>query len=305
VYVRVLGSAAGGGFPQWNCNCRNCRGVRAGTLRAQARTQSSIAISADFNSWALCNASPDIHRQLAAQFPVDSHAELRSNPIRDILLVDGQLDHTIGLLLLRENREPLRVWSTDLVADDLTEGLPLLRVLSHFCGIDRRRIPLDNAEFEVPSLPGVAIAALAVEGKPAPYSKRRENPEPGDNIALTFRDRTSGRALFYAPGLARVTEPVRQAMHASAAVLVDGTFWSDDEMIATGVSHKRANDIGHVAQSGGGGLIEELARLPADTRRILIHINNTNPILDEASSQRAQLAAAGIEIAVDGMRIEL
>jgi len=279
--------------------------VRARTLRAFPRTQSSIAVSVNGRDWALCNASPDIHAQLAAQFPLSGDAPVRSNAIKDILLVDGQVDHALGLCLLRENRGALRLWTTEAVAQDLSVGLPLLPLLGHFCGVERHSIAVDQSEFEVPSLPGIAVTALAVEGKPAPYSPRRNNPAPGDNIALMFRDRARNVAVFYAPGLAGITETVFQAMHACRAVLVDGTFWSDAEMIEAGVSHKRAREIGHLPQSGHGGMIEQLARLPASTRRILIHINNTNPILDEASAQRAALTAAGIEVAADGMRIEL
>ncbi len=279
--------------------------MRARTLKASPRTQSSIAVSVDGRDWALCNASPDIHAQLAAQFPLASDAAVRSNSIKDIVLVDGQLDHAIGMCLLRENREPLRVWTTDVVAQDLSAGLPLLPVLGHYCGVERNSVVLDQSEFQLPSLPGIAVTALPVEGKPAPYSPRRDRPARGDNIALLFRDRARGASLFYAPGLAEVTDEVLQAMRASSVVLVDGTFWSDEEMIAAGVSHKRAREIGHLPQSGRGGMIEQLARLPADTRRILIHINNTNPILDESGAERAALTAAGIEVAVDGMRIEL
>jgi pyrroloquinoline quinone biosynthesis protein B len=160
-------------------------------------------------------------------------------------------------------------------------------------------------EFQIPALPGVAITALPVEGKPGPYSAYRENPRVGDNIGLMFRDAGSGRRLFYCPGLAGVPPAVERVLGTSDCVLVDGTFWSDDEMIRIGVSHKRASDLGHLPQSGAGGMAEQLARLPQPTRRILIHINNTNPILDEAGPERAQLTAAGIEVAHDGMEIEL
>jgi pyrroloquinoline quinone biosynthesis protein B len=279
--------------------------VRARTLTATARTQSSIAVSADGRDWALCNASPDIHAQLAAQLPPTGDAPIRSSSIKDILLVDGQLDHALGMCLLRENRGPLRVWTTDVVAQDLSAGLPLLPLLGHYCGVEQHRIALDQSEFQVPSLPGVAVSALPVEGKPAPYSPRRDRPARGDNIGLIFRDRARNASLFYAPGLAEVSDEVLRAMRASSAVLVDGTFWSDEEMIEAGVSHKRAREIGHLPQSGAGGMIEQLARLPDTTRRILIHINNTNPILDESSAQRRELAAAGIEVAFDGMRIEI
>jgi pyrroloquinoline quinone biosynthesis protein B len=151
----------------------------------------------------------------------------------------------------------------------------------------------------------VTVSALPVAGKPGPYSAYRENPRVGDNIGLIFRDSGSGRQLFYSPGLAGIPPAVERVLSASDCVLVDGTFWSDDEMIRIGVSHKYARDLGHLPQSGAGGMAERLARLPQHVRRILIHINNTNPILDEAGSERAELTAAGIEVAFDGMEIEL
>jgi len=305
VQIRVLGSAAGGGFPQWNCNCPNCHGVRAGTLAARPRSQSSIAVSVDSRHWVLCNASPDIHAQIAASPGLQPHSGLRDSGIGAVILVDGQIDHCTGLLLLREHRAALELWSTETVREDLSTGLPLLKVLQHFCGVHWHRIPVDGAGFEIPVLPGIRISALPVAGKPGPYSTYRENPRLGDNIGLVFHDTGSGRQLFYAPGLAGVPAAVEQVLRASDCVMVDGTFWSDDEMQRVGVSHKRASDLGHLPQSGPGGMAEQLARLPHRTRRILIHINNTNPILDETGPERAQLSALGIEVAYDGMEIEL
>ncbi len=303
--IRVLGSAAGGGFPQWNCNCANCRGVRAGTLQARRRSQSSIAVSVDGQHWALCNASPDIHQQIAANPALQPHQGLRDSGIAAVILVDGQIDHCTGLLLLREHRSALQLWSTETVREDLSTGLPILNVLQYFCGVHWHPIPLDGAAFEIPALPGIRISALPVAGKPGPYSAYRENPRLGDNIGLIFHDPASGRQLFYSPGLAGIPPAVEQVLEASDCVLVDGTFWSDDEMIRIGVSHKRASELGHLPQSGTGGMAEQLARLSPGTRRVLIHINNTNPILDEAGPERAQLAALGIEVAYDGMEIEL
>ena len=303
--IRVLGSAAGGGFPQWNCNCANCRGIRAGTIRARKRTQSSIAVSTDPDRWMLCNVSPDIHQQIAAHPALEPRSGVRDSCISAILLVDGQIDHSLGLLLLREHRRPLEVWTTEPVKEDLSTGLPILTVLGSYCGIQWNRIATDDSEFTIASLPGVCIQAMPVDGKPGPYSPHRRHPRSGDNIGLVFRIQTTGRQVFYAPGLGAITPAVQQAMQSSNVVMVDGTFWSDDEMVRAGVSTKRARDIGHLPQSGPGGMIEELSRLPRSTRRILIHINNTNPILDEAGPERAQLEAAGIEVAFDGMDIEL
>jgi pyrroloquinoline quinone biosynthesis protein B len=303
--IRVLGSAAGGGFPQWNCNCRNCAGVRSGSVRARERTQSSIAVrGSDRNSWALINASPDILAQLKANPDLQPGRSARDTALAGIVLVDGQIDHTTGLFMLRESTRPLPVWCTDQACADLTRGNPIFGVLAHYCGIERRAMASDGAEFMVEGVAGVTFRALAVAGKPAPYSPHRAAPVRGDNVALWIRDAASGRSVLYAPGLGHIDEPVWGAMQEASAVLVDGTFWSDEEMVSLGLSQKRARDIGHLPQSGVGGMLEWLAQLPRATRRILIHINNTNPILDEESPERAELQQRGIEVAWDGMEIE-
>ena len=305
--IRVLGSAAGGGFPQWNCNCRNCAGVRAGTVRAHARTQSSIAVRGhqDAASWALVNASPDVLIQLRAHEDFQPARSPRDTAIAAVVLVDGQVDHTTGLYMLRESTRPWPLWCTDAVYADLTRGNPLIEVLSHYCRIERRRISLDGAGFAVDGVPGIRWHALPVAGKPAPYSRNRESPVAGDNVALLITDESTRKTLFYAPGLEDIDAATWQAMQSAACVLVDGTFWSDDEMLRLGLSRKRARDIGHLAQSGPGGMLERLGRLPGATRKILIHINNTNPILDEDSAERAELARRGVEVARDGMEIDL
>ena len=304
--IRVLGSAAGGGFPQWNCNCRNCSGVRNGTLRARPRTQSSITVSGrDERQWALVNASPDILAQLQANPVLQPARAPRDTAISGIVLVDGQIDHTTGLFMLRESTAALRVWCTDNVNADLTHGNPVFRILAHYCGVQRRAMTPDGSEFAVDGVSGVQWRALAVAGKPAPYSPNRESPVPGDNVALVIGDDGSGKTAVYVPGLASMEPRLWRAMQAAACVLVDGTFWSDDEMIRLGLSHKRARDIGHLPQSGPGGMLEWLDKLPAGTRRILIHVNNTNPILDEGSPEHAELTRRGIEVAWDGLEIEL
>ncbi len=312
--VRVLGSAAGGGFPQWNCNCSNCAGLRAGRLRARARTQSSIAVGGAGAGWVLVNASPDVRAQLAASRdlqpggpgdPGDTGGSgLRGTPLVGIVLVDGQVDHTTGLYMLREAGRPWPIWCSDSAYADLTQGNPILRLLEHYCGVNRRRIELGEV-FVVDGVPDVLWRGLAVASKPAPYSPNRERPVPGDNLALVLEDAVTGRSAVYAPGLSEVDPPLWQAMQAASVVLVDGTFWSDDEMQRLGASSKRARDMGHLAQSGPGGMLEHLERLPAGVRKILIHINNTNPILDEDSPQRAQLERRGVEVAFDGMEVQL
>jgi pyrroloquinoline quinone biosynthesis protein B len=306
VRIHVLGSAAGGGFPQWNCNCRNCSGLRNGTLRAVARTQSSIAVAGpDAAAWALVNASPDILAQLRAHPELQPARAPRDTAIAGVVLVDAQIDHSTGLFMLRESTRPLAIWCTDAAYADLTGGNPIFTVLGHYCGIDRRRMDEAGGEFAVEGVAGVTWRALAVAGKPAPYSPHRSAPVAGDNVALVIGDRASGRTAVYAPGLAALESAIWSALEAAVCVLVDGTFWSDDEMIAQGLSSKRARDLGHLPQSGPGGMLEALARLPRTTRKILIHVNNTNPILDEDSPERAALTRAGVEVASDRMEIAL
>jgi pyrroloquinoline quinone biosynthesis protein B len=309
VQIRVLGSAAGGGFPQWNCNCPNCRGYRTGTLRAQARTQSSIAVTrgdaTGGDSWVLVNASPDILSQLRANPVLQPGLKVRDSALVAIILVDGQVDHTTGLYMLREAVRPWPIWCTDSTYADLIHGNPILGVLSHYCGVEHHRIDLGLAGFAVDAVPGVRFRALPVAGKPAPYSPNRDSPVIGDNIALLIENEQSSSTALYAPGLGAIDDQVWDAMQSAACVMVDGTFWTDDEMIRLGVSRKSARDIGHLPQTGTGGMLEWLERLPSATRKILIHINNTNPILNESSAQAIEVGRRGIEIAWDGMEIEL
>ena len=304
--ITVLGAAAGGGFPQWNCNCRNCSGVRTGAVRARPRTQSSIFIRPDASAdGILFNASPDILEQIRSHPALQPARGARDSAIAGVVLMDGQVDHATGLFMLRERGTPLPLWCTDPVADDLTLGNPVLRVLGHYCGVQRERIALDGGAFEVPGVPGLSLRALPLSSKAAPYSPHRDSPVAGDNIGLVVTDRAKGTTLFYAPGLGEITPPVFDAMCQADAVMVDGTFWTDDEMITLGFSRKTARSIGHLPQSGAGGMVEWLAKLPAPTRRLLIHINNTNPILDDDSAERALLTHAGIEVCEDRMEITL
>ena len=282
----------------------NCAGLRAGTLNARARTQSSLAVTGNATAAVLVNASPDILTQLQATPDLQPNRSMRDTAIAGIVLVDGQVDHTTGLYMLRESPRPWPIWCTDSTHADLTRGNPVLGVLEHFCGVDRRRIELDR-DFTVDAVEGVTWRALPVASKPAPYSPNREAPIPGDNLALVITDDARGRSAVYAPGLGAIDEDLWDAMQAASCVLVDGTFWTDDEMIRLGVSRKRARDIGHLPQSGADGMLHWLGRLPAETRKILIHINNTNPILNESSAEFADLSAQGVEVARDGMEIFL
>lgn len=304
--IIVLGSSAGGGFPQWNCNCANCDGVRRGTLNARARTQSSIAVSADNENWLLINASPDILMQIRATPALQPARQSRDSGIAAVLLIDAQIDHVTGLLMLREGK-PIPLYCTASVWDDLSTGLPLVPVLSHYCGVQWHPLPIMQNRMEpieLPGFDGIRITPLALLSKAPPYSPHRENPHPGDNIGLIIENRATGKKVFYAPGLGEIESHVEAAMRSADCLLVDGTVWTEDEMIRLGFSTKLAADMGHLPQSGPGGMIECLDRMDAP-RKILIHINNTNPILDEDSEQHATLLRHGIEIAYDGMEITL
>ena len=303
--ITILGSAAGGGFPQWNCNCRNCAGVRSGAVNAKPRTQSSIFVQPDGGiEGVLFNASPDILEQIRNHPALQPARSLRDSAIAGVVLIDAQIDHATGLFMLRERVGALPLWCTDPAFEDLSQGNPVLRVLSHYCGVQRHRIDLNGAPFEVPGVADLSLRALPLASKAAPYSPHREQPVPGDNIGITIHDARSGRSVFYAPGLGEITPAVFDAMCGADAVLVDGTFWTDDEMSRLGISTKLALEIGHLPQSGPGGMIEWLAKLPPRTRRLLIHINNTNPILDEDSAERAMLTRAGIEVCEDKMLLQ-
>ncbi|KWH05801.1 pyrroloquinoline quinone biosynthesis protein B [Burkholderia territorii] len=305
--IKILGSGAGGGLPQWNCNCGNCRRARAGTDGIVPRTQSSIAVSGDGIGWVLVNASPDILAQLRAAPDLQPARAIRDTAIAAVVLCDAQIDHVTGLLMLRERTSPLPLYASAPVLDDLSTGLPLVPLLGHYCGVDVHPIA-PGESFAIPGADGIRFTAVPVDSKPPPYSPRREASVPGDNIALLIEDTTSGRQAFYAPGLADVDDGVRAAMRDADLVLVDGTFWTGTEMIDLGLSSKHAADMGHLAQCGDAvrpGMIERLRLLPTHTRKVLTHINNTNPILDPGSAQRAQLREHGIEVAHDGMQFEV
>jgi len=300
--IQILGSAAGGGFPQWNCHCQNCDGLRKGRIRAKARTQSSIALTDNGKQWILCNASPDIRVQLAA-FPVLAQADgLRGSRIAAVVLLDAQIDHCTGLLSLREGL-PLPVYCTAPVHQDLSSGFPLFPMLSHWNG-GLQHCPIEPQQpFQIAACADLRFTAIALASNAPPYSPRRDHPLPGDNIGLWVEDRQSGKTLFYAPGLGQVDETVFALMQQADCLLVDGTFWRDDEMQAQGLGTASGRQMGHLPQSGEGGMLDWLKQV--DGRKILIHINNTNPILDEDSAERFELNECGVEVAYDGLSIEL
>lgn len=304
MHIHVMGSGAGGGFPQWNCNCNNCKGVREGTVKASKRTQSSIAISSDGVDWILFNASPDIKKQMD-DFPALQPArEVRDTAIKAILITDAQIDHVTGLLTLREHNKPWDIYCTEAVHDDLTTGFPVFNILGHFRGINWHEIKTDLESFTIPAAPGLIFTAVPLKSEAPPYSPHRHNTVPGDNVGIRVEDTRTGKNVFYAPGLGVVEDHVLEFMRNADVVLVDGTVWTDDEMSKEGISDKRAQEMGHINQSEDGGTISFLNSMERP-RKILIHINNTNPILNEESAERQVLNNAGIELAYDGMDIEL
>ncbi|MEX3980185.1 pyrroloquinoline quinone biosynthesis protein PqqB [Paraburkholderia sp. EG287A] len=305
--IRILGSGAGGGLPQWNCNCANCRRARQACGDVLPRTQSSIAVSGDGVDWVLVNASPDLLAQLRSHPDLQPARATRDSALAAVVLTDAQIDHVTGLLMLRERTSPLPLYACAPVLDDLSGGLPLVPLLGHYCGVEAHAVS-PGEPFTIAACAGLRFTALPVESKPPPYSPRREASAPGDNIALLIEDVAAGTCAFYAPGLAQMSTDVLGTMRRADLVLVDGTFWTTTEMIDLGLSTKHAADMGHLAQRGGDGrpgMIDWLDTLPRGTRKVLTHINNTNPILDPHSVEHAQLRAHGIDVAHDGMQFQV
>jgi len=306
VLIRVLGSAAGGGFPQWNCGCANCRGVREGKIPAVARTQESVAVSDDGEQWFLLNASPEIRAHIES-FPPLHPREPRHSGIQAILLGNGDLDHCLGLLSLRESH-PLVVYATDAVRRGFTEGNALYRTLERFPGQVTWRV---LAPGRVEPLRGTSdrdggleVQAMPVPGKPPVHLDGRVPRQAEDNVAFRIRGRRSGRVLVYASAVGAVTDAVRRALAGADCVFFDGTFWTADELPALGLGDKRAEDMAHVPVGGPGGSLSALADLTAG-RKIFIHLNNSNPMLRDDSPARAAVEAAGWEVAYDGMEVSL
>ncbi|TDM66025.1 pyrroloquinoline quinone biosynthesis protein PqqB [Acinetobacter sp. KU 011TH] len=303
MYIYVLGSAAGGGFPQWNCNCPNCHGVRTGSIQAKARTQSSIAVSENGTDWVLLNASPDIRQQLFDFKAAQPARKLRDTGITSVILMDSQLDHTTGLLTLREGC-PMNVWCTEMVHQDLTSGFPVFNMLKHWNGGLQYNEINPKQAFKIDGFENLEFLPLIIKSAAPPYSPHRNDPHDGDNIALIIKDHKTQKQLFYAPGLGKIDDQIMQIMQSSDCVMIDGTLWTDDEMQQTGVGTKTGREMGHLYISGEGGSLSYLNQL-STPKKVLIHINNTNPILNENSTQFAELKANGVEVAYDGMQIEL
>ena len=304
--IRVLGSAAGGGFPQWNCGCENCRGLRAGGLRARARTQESVAVSADGDQWFLINCSPEIRSQIESFPPLHPRGP-RHSPIAAILLTNGDLDHCLGLLSLRESH-PLAIYATERLRQGFTEGNVLYRTLDRFPGqVTWRRLELGR-EQELTGVDGrpsgLSVEPVAVPGKLPIHLETGATSQPEDSVGFRIRERRTGRVVAYLSGVGAVTDAVRRALEGADCVFFDGTFWSSDELPASGLGTKKAEEMAHLPIGGPDGSLARLGGLGAP-RRIFIHVNNTNPLLREDSPERAQVEAAGWEVACDGLEVRI
>jgi pyrroloquinoline quinone biosynthesis protein B len=306
--IIVLGAAAGGGFPQWNCNCTNCQLAWQGSDRVKPRTQSSLAVSADSKHWVLLNASPDIRQQIAATPELQPRFGKRDSPISSIILTNADVDHVAGLLTLRE-RQRFSLYATDRVQSVLQSN-PMLKVLnSDF--VKREALGLDQATeiCDASGNPtGIRITLFAVPGKVALYL---EDETAGDNfgsvdedtVGVAISSENSTKTIFYLPGCAAMPEWLRQKLRGSDLVFMDGTTWTNDEMAQSGTGEKTSQRMGHMSMSGVDGSLATFAKLDVKTR-VFVHINNTNPVLRLDSDEYRQATAAGWIVAEDGMQFE-
>lgn len=299
IEMRVLGSAAGGGFPQWNCGCPNCARARAGQL--PARTQDCLAISGNGQDWFLLNASPDLARQIEATRVLWPRSR-RSSPIQGVVLTNGDLDHVLGLLLLRE-AHPLSVYATPQVRAGLEQN-SMLRTLMRFDGqLTWHTLDLgEEIELVGPegARSGAFLRPFAAPGKLPVHLMGSVQPSYGDNVGLMLRSREGGTAVYLSA--TSDVEAVAGFIDGAAVLLLDGTFWSDNELIDAGLGRQTAREMAHLPVGGAEGSLARCRELQLG-RRLYTHINNTNPMLDPQSPERAQVQARGFELAEDGMRL--
>jgi pyrroloquinoline quinone biosynthesis protein B len=296
VWLRVLGSAAGGGSPQWNCGCPVCAAVRSGD--GPPRTQSSVAVSPDYRRWFLINVSPDVRAQIEAFPSLHPHDGDRATPLEAVLLTDAELDHTLGLLLLREARA-LRLYATPAVHKTLCDGSGILRTLERYCAVEWRAV-VPGAD--VPLADGLSCRAFEV-----PTSKRARfgsEVDHGRVVGYRLTDERSGGTLVYLPGVQALTPALRAEIDGCDCLLIDGTCWRDDELARLGLAGKTSREMGHLPIDGPDG---SLAQLPSlDVRRtIFVHMNNTNPILLADAPERRIVEDSGMEVAMDGLEVEV
>lgn len=306
--VVVLGAAAGGGVPQWNCNCPICRTARDELPELRA-TQASIAVSADGNDWFLVNASPDLRQQVIGTPQLHPKADqLRHSPIAGVILTNGEVDAVAGLLSLREG------WSFSIYAHQRV--LDILKSNSIFNVLDEKRVRREPIEFGRPFEPkladgtpsGLELLPFAVPGKRAWYLENETDAGPGDEsgdtLGLRIADKRSGEHLYFLAACAALTPDLRQRLQGAPLVFFDGTLWRDDELIAAGLGTKTGQRMGHMAMSGPDGAMAALADLGIG-RKIFLHINNSNPVLLPDSEERHAAERAGWQIPFDGMEITI
>ncbi len=305
----VLGSAAGGGFPQWNCNCDVCRAARAGDRGAFARTQSSLAVTADGKDWFLLNASPDLRTQINTNPQLHPAEGRRHSPIRGVVLTNGDVDHVAGLLTLREST-PLAIYATSRVHEVLN-GNSIFGVLNPDL-VERREMTLGEPFGLVTpdgEETGLTVEAFTVPGKVALYLEDASagpnfGTRPEDTVGLEVTASGGGTRFFYIPGCAEMTDELAARLKGAPLVFFDGTLWHDEEMIDAGLGVKTGKRMGHISVSGPAGTIAAFEALGV-RRKVFIHINNTNPVLLDDSVERREAEAAGWEVAYDGMEISL
>jgi pyrroloquinoline quinone biosynthesis protein B len=306
--VVVLGAAAGGGVPQWNCGCPVCRMARTIEPELQS-TQASIAVSADGDHWFLINASPDLRQQLIATPQLHPAAgQLRHSPIAGVILTNGEIDAVAGLLSMREGW-PFTIYAHQRVLSILATN-SIFNVLSEK-NVTRQPIEVDKA-FE-PALPdgspsGIEVLAFAVPGKGAWYLEGKAHPAGtsgvGDTLGLRIADKSTGKHFYFLAACAHVSDDLKSRIQGASAIFFDGTVWRDDELIAAGLGNKTGQGMGHIAMSGKSGAIESLAGLDID-RKMFLHINNSNPVLLRDSAERKAAERAGWQIPADGTEITL
>ncbi len=295
MWLRVLGSAAGGGSPQWNCSCPVCAAVRCGA--GPARTQSSVAVSADHRRWFLINASPDVRTQIEACAALHPHDD-RTTPLEAVLLTDAELDHTLGLLLLREARH-LRLYATPAVHETLRDGSGVLRTLERYCPVEWRAVAPDT---DVPLVDGLSFRAFDV-----PTTKRDRfgsGVDHGRVVGYRLADGRGGRTLVYLPGVQALTPALRAEIEGCDCLLIDGTCWRDDELVRLGLAGKTSREMGHLPIDGPDGSLAQLPSLRVG-RTIFVHMNNTNPILLADASERRIVEDSGMEVAMDGLEVQV
>jgi pyrroloquinoline quinone biosynthesis protein B len=293
----VLGSAAGGGFPQWNCGCELCGLARAADPRVRAATQVGLAVTGDGQDWLLIGASPDLRQQLLDNRLLWPRNDRRDSPVKGVVLTGGDIDAIAGLLVLRE-RQPFTVYAPQPLLD-LLDANPMFGVLDPTLVRRVETTPLQTLSCGAK----LSLTMLPMPGKVPLYLEDRSSSQPaaGPNYAVLLR--SGDRSMLFAPGCADITDAVKEHILSVQTVFFDGTLFADDEMIKAGLGEKTGRRMGHVPLGGPGGTLERLGCLP--NRRILLHINNTNRILMRDSSERRQAEAAGFEIAYDGMEVRL